>query len=476
MPFFNRTEELTILEERWRSPRAEYLVLYGRRRIGKTELILRFAAGRRSIYFEASASTEGDQLEDLSRALAQVSGRELLATQPLTSWRAFFAAVSEELARGPLLVALDEFQFVARETPAVGSEINRFWREHRENPNLFLVLSGSDVSFFEREIVGYAATIYGRRTGQLHLQPFPFAELRGFFERWSAPNLVRAYAVLGGVPYYLEALNPGEGLARGIERHVLAPDGLLRQEPRFLFAQHSDLREGGVYFSILRAIAAGRTRRNEIAARVGRSDSATGQLLDRLTEMGLARRVHPATVAQPDRTKLVRFAIEDPFMRFWFRFVHPYEGRLHHREDARAHLQGVVWPALDDFVSRPAFEQICQSWLQRRVGAAAAGWWWGNVAERGERGLRSVQRELDAVAVDHEGRVIAVGSCKWTAGRVGAHEKALLNRLAVQLATDAEVPERFLFSRTGFAAPLRREAAADPRCHLVGIAELFDRA
>jgi hypothetical protein len=474
MAFYDRTDELEALERRWGSPRAEYVVIYGCRRVGKTELILRFAEHKRCVYFEATSGTESDQLEDLSRVLTQASERELLAVEPLSSWRGFFAAVGEELQRGPLVVALDEFQFIARETPTVGSLINRFWREHREDPNLFLILSGSDVSFFEREVVGYTATTYGRRTGSLRLQPFPFTELSGFLPAWSVEDLIRAYAVFGGVPYYLDALDPGATLARNIERHILAPDGLLRQEPRFLLAQHSDLREDGVYFSILRAIAAGRTRRNEIAARVGRSDSATGQLLEKLMGMGLVRRVHPVTVANPDRTKVVRFALEDPFLRFWFAFVHPYESALHRRADAHSHLRGLVLPSLERFVSRPVFEQVCQAWLRERLGAGSVGWWWGNVRERTDRGLHNVQRELDAVAIDHDRRVVAVGSCKWTKGRMAHGETGLLRRLARHIAPEGVAPELYLFSRSGFDAALTREAEEDPTCHLVGVADLFE--
>jgi len=246
-----------------------------------------------------------------------------------------------------------------------------------------LILSGSDVSFFERNVVGYAATTYGRRTGSLSLGAFPPGEIRPFLPNWSAQDAIRAYAVFGGVPYYLDAIDPKATLASQIERHILAPDGLLRQEPRFLLAQHSDLREDRAYFSILRAIAAGRTRRNEIASRVGRSDSATGQLLERLIDMGLVRRVHPVTVVNPDRTRTVRYTIDDPFLRFWFTFVHPHESRLHSRADAHRHLREAVLPRLDEFVSRPTFEQVCQSWLRARTDATAAGWWWGGVRERG---------------------------------------------------------------------------------------------
>lgn len=473
MDFRDRTDELHALEQRWGSREAEYVVIYGRRRVGKTELILRFAQGKRCIYFEASAGTEQDHLEDLSSAVAAVSGRELLAAQPLTGWRAFFAVVEEELRRGPLLVALDEFQFVARETPAIGSLINRFWREHRDDPNLFLILAGSDVSFFARHVMGYAATTYGRRTGSLRLEPFRFAELSSFVPRWKVEDVIRAYAVFGGVPYYLDALDPTATLGAEIERHVLAPDGLLRQEPRFLLAQQSDLRDDGVYLSMLRAIAAGRTRRNEIASRIGRSDSATGQLLDHLRGMGLVRRVHPVTVRNPDRTRTVRFAIDDPFLRFWFAFVHPYESRLHSRGDAKLHMRAIVMPRLDDFVSRSAFEDVCQQWLFNRTpGAVDAGWWWGNVREATEDGIRNVQREVDAVAVDPDRKVLAVGSCKWTSGPMGAEQLFQLRRLSDVIASEAE-PDLYLFSRSGFSRKLNDEAKADPRCHLVGAAQLL---
>lgn len=472
MAFHDRIEELAALEQRWSSARAEYLVLYGRRRIGKTELILRFAEGKRTLHFEATAGTENDHLQDVSELLAEATGRELLAAQPLTSWQGFFAAVGEELARGPMLVALDEFQFIARQTPDIGSHINRFWRRHRDNANLFLILSGSDVSFFERDVMGHAATTYGRRTGSLRLQPFSPSELASFAPSWLPDDLVRAYAVFGGVPYYLEALDPSLALSDNVERVALAPDGLLREEPRFLFSQQTGVRDDSLHFSALRALAAGRTRRNEIAARIGRSDDATGQILDRLIEMGLVRRVHPVTVANPDRTKAVRFSIDDPFLRFWFAFVLPFESRLHDRADAARHLESRVLPALDAFVSEPTFEQVCQWWLREHTNAAA-GWWWGSVKERTPDGPRNVRREIDAVAIDDDGTVLALGSCKWTEGPLAFGEKALLRRLASQVTRGDEEPDLYFFSRSGFEDRLADEASADPKCHLVAVGDLF---
>jgi uncharacterized protein len=189
--------------------------------------------------------------------------------------------------------------------------------------------------------------------------------------------------------------------------------------------------------------------------------------------MGLVGRVHPITVAHPDRTKIVRFAISDQFLRFWFTFVHPYEDRLHSRADSHRHLEGRVLPRLDDFVSAPAFEQICQTWLRDHIGAAAVGWWWGNVREKTDSGLRNVHREVDAVALDHDGTVLALGSCKWTTGAMTYREKTLLRRLAGHLVPGEEGPDLYFFSRSGFDRKLTQESRDDPKCHCIEVGGLF---
>ena len=139
----------------------------------RAELLLHFGERCRQLYFEATSGSRQDQLDDLSAELAAFTGRSLYAEQPLTTWRAAFAAFAELLATGQTMIVLDEFQFIARAEPEVGSLLNRFVREHVDNPDLLLCLSGSDISFFERDVVGYGATTYGRRTGSLSSGPSP---------------------------------------------------------------------------------------------------------------------------------------------------------------------------------------------------------------------------------------------------------------------------------------------------------------
>lgn len=473
--FLNRSDELGMLESRWNTGNAEFFVLYGRRRVGKTDLLDRFSEGKKALYFEATASKEVDHLADISALLAVLTGDPVLAQQSLTNWDAVLAAIGREAKQGPLLVVLDEFQHIARETRDIGTRLNGFWRRSGRSSELFLVLSGSDVSFFEKDVMGYSGATYGRRTGSYRLEPFRPRDVRLFLPGWDPRDLVRAYAVFGGVPYYLDSLSEKRSLAENIWASVLAPGALLREEPSFIFSQEGRIRESRPYFTALRAIAAGRSKHSEIAQRVADGDtSATSGVLETLQEMRLVRREHRVTVTNPERSKISRYVIEDPFLRFWFRFVLPFSSRLRTGESARRHLRDLVMPSLDEFVSAPAFEEVCQGWLAEELDAAAAGRWWGKLRETTPGGPRSVDAEADVVAVDSEGAVLAIGSCKWTRGSHGDAERKKLERIADEICVRGEKPRLFFFSRSGFGSRLKALSEAEPdRYRLVSVEELY---
>lgn len=473
--FLNRSDELGMLEDRWRAGSAEFFVLYGRRRVGKTELLDRFAQGKRSLFFEATASKEVDHLDDLSTLLADLTGDPVLAQQGLQSWEAVLAAIGREAESGPLVVVLDEFQYVARETVDIGSRLSNFWRSKGRSLPLFLILSGSDVSFFENDVMGYNAATYGRRTGSHRLQPFRPREVSLFVPSWDPSDLVRAYSALGGMPYYLDALTESEGFAENLWRLVFAPGSLLREEPEFLFSQEGRIRDRRPYFTTLRAIAAGRTKNNEIAQRVtaGDASAATGYLVT-LQEMGLINREHPVTVANPDRTKSSRYSIADPFLRFWFRLLLPYIGRLRTATGARRHLDEFVLPRLDEFVSAPGFEEVCQAWMETEVAGAATGRWWGKLRRTTSEGPRTIDAEADVVSVDPDGEVLALGSCKWTNGKHPDSARRKLEEIADEICIRGEHPRFYFFSREGFDETLQAKALAEPeRYLLVSPSELF---
>jgi AAA+ ATPase superfamily predicted ATPase len=476
MAFFNRTDELEAIRERLDSPRGEYFVLYGRRRVGKSQLLLHFGERCRQFYFEATSGSRTDQLEDITAELVRFTGNAVYAEQPLGSWRAVFAAFTEMLSSGQTMIVLDEFQFIARQEPEIGSLLNRFIAEHAKNSDLLLVISGSDVSFFEESVMGYGATTYGRRTGSLRLAPFRFTDIAPFTDSWAIEDRIRAWAVFGGIPYYLKEIDPAADLPSAILRSALYPDGLLREEPRFLLSQESRLRETDTYMSCLRAIAGGATKLNEIGQRIGRPKSAEARrYLETLEEMHLIERRYPVTQATRKR---VTYAITDPFMRFWFRFIAPRESRLQSREDARAYLADSVLPELDKFVSEDAFERICQEWALHEVPAAGeVGRWWGPIRIREDGELRSRQFEADVVAVDAGGEILALGSCKWadtknTMHRHPSDELAKLEQIRLEL--DAPNAKLYLFDRLGFSKRLEELAAERADVNLVLASKIAD--
>jgi AAA+ ATPase superfamily predicted ATPase len=471
MQFLDRVEDLALLEDRWSSGAAELLVVWGRRRVGKTELLTRLARGRRGLVFEAAAGTVADQLRDLTNTLAEVTGSPLLREQALSSWGAALVAIGE-MASERCIIVLDEFQHLVQADPGLPSLLARWWRESGRHLPLVLVLSGSEISFFQRDVLGHGSALFGRRTGQLQVTPFGYRDAALFVPQWTAEDKIRAFAIWGGMPYYLSQVNPDASLAQNILRTTLSRDGVLREEAKLLLFQ--ELAEPRLHFSVLRAIASGDTRVSHIANCIGVDMSTVSRVLDSLSALLLVRRNVPVTATLRGRTRQTAWEILDPYLRFWFRFVMPYEERLQRAEGQQLHLEQTVLPALDEFVSRPAFEQIAQDYIRTHSAAASVGSWWGRVPTGQAR--RTETREIDVVGLTAQGEIAVLGSCKWTGSPMGLAEEGLLARLEplVGPAAGGAAPQHAFFSRSGFEDGLRRLAEAEPERHvLVEPADLY---
>jgi AAA+ ATPase superfamily predicted ATPase len=458
MAFYDRAEELALLNERWEAASAQLIVVWGRRRVGKTELLAEFLRTRRGVLFEATAGTEADQLADLARVLGQTAEGPLVGAQPFTSWNAVFAALEELCRSGPLAVVIDEFQYLAAASPSLGSLLSAWWGSAGRRLPLFLVLAGSAVSFFERDVLGQSSPLYGRRTGQIELLPFDYRDASLFFPAYGAEDRIRAYAVCGGIPYYLEQFDPSVPVLDNIRSSVLSRFGVLREEARLLLFE--ELPDPRTYFSVLRALAGGDTRVSQIANRAGLNASDVTKYLDVLQTLKIVRRLVPVGTTTRARTRMTAYEIADAYLRFWFRFVLPFEDRLVRAESIDRHLAETVAPSFDAFVSKPTFEEVARQFLLLATDAAEVGPWWGQVPTG--VGRQTEQREIDCVALSAERRVLAVGTCKWTTAPMDLSEERLLSRLQphVMGGEDARIPH-FFFSRSGFSPDLLALAASD---------------
>lgn len=467
MRFLNRTDELAALEEQWRVDEARYFVLWGRRRVGKTELLGRFTDGKRAFFFGATDTTEQSQLRAFSEELAAVSGNSLLASQPVSTWEGALAAVEQFASGGErTVVVLDEFQFLAERQPALETLLNNWWRLKGRQLPLVLVIAGSEISFFRREVLG--GKMYGRRTGQLQLLPFHYRSAALFTPRYAAEDQIRTYAICGGMPYYLDMWSDSVTVQENILRNVLYRDGLLHEEAELLLRQ--ELPDPRQYFSVLEALARGRTHNNEIVQYTGLDKARVYQHLRTLERLGLVERVRPVT-AGPTSLK-TSYAILDGYLDFYFTFVEPYASRLRSREEAERHLRQTVVPRLDEFVSRPAWERICREHMRlQEPQATTVGSWWGNVRMAPRR---SERREIDAVAIGPDRGVIATGSCKWTNAPLDYSEETLLTQLEAVVPGAGDVRRHYFFSRAGFTVRMQKLADSQPeRIRLVTPEDLY---
>jgi len=446
MAFFNRTDELNFLTAQARDDRAALVVLYGRRRTGKTSLLKQFASGRRSILFVADQESRAEQIAAFSRVALQALGESALEGTTFSSWETALRFVGSRAREAPLFVVLDEFGYLCESDPALPSVLQRLWDAELQDTRLHLVLCG--VSFMEREILAAKNPLYGRRTGEWLLQPFRFREARLFFPDRPLDDQVTIYGILGGIPAYLERFDPARSIADNIVSEILSKGAPLFNEPRFLMME--ELRDPHTYFSICRAVAFGRTTPNEIAQGAGLSDrGATSRYLETLREMRVLERRTPVTERNPERTRRGRWRLCDPFFRFWFRFVLPNRSALEAGDPSQVY-ESKVRPHLAQHVS-VAFEEVCAQhlWDLNRQGALGArydrigGWWRGD-------------REVDLVAVSDDGRLL-LGECKWSQNPAGTDilDGLVAKAAAVAVEVNATEIHFAIWSRAGFTPALK---------------------
>ena len=378
--FADREFELGWLQEGWDSGKAQLRILYGRRRVGKSRLLDEFAQGKPAVVYQAAEGATADQLRDLTGAILAYRGDPVLQAAPLANWDAALAYLGNLAATGRLLVIFDEYQYAAEADPTLASHLQRWWSREAVRLPIYLVLCGRSIRFFVQNVLTGPA--YGRATGALQLHPLGYREAGAFFPRWSPEDRLRAYAVLGGVPHYLEQFHPSRSLAWNIQHRLLSRGAPLYQEADLMLRE--ELREPRLYYSILRAISDGHTRVSEIAARVlppgARSDISS--YLSTLQALGLAEYRRPVVGAAVRRGT---WSIADPYLRFWFRFVLPNRTVLDRGANAERFYHDSVHPALDQFVSKPTFEEICRAWVGSQSDARLlppiqrVGAWWGQL-------------------------------------------------------------------------------------------------
>lgn len=418
MGFVGRRAELQLLREVYAGDGSAFVPIYGRRRIGKSELILHFMRETAGVYFVGKTAPAALQRRELMREAARDLDQPLLADAAVESWKhAFELIVRSAPSNRKLVLALDEFQWMAYASPELPAVLQELWdRDWKRNGRVMLLLCGSFLGFMEREVLGQKSPLFGRRTAQIHLQPFSHIEAAEFHPRLSLTDRARIFFVCGGVPLYLELFDPQRSVEQNIEQVLLAEHSPLFREADFLLRE--ELRDVESYYAVLLALATGSALHKEIAARTSIPERSLGYYLKQLEDLGYVERRYPLTEHAPAK-RAVRYALCDPLLRFWFRFVFPNHTFVLQHGPSHAYRE-LVRPELESYFGS-CFEVLCRKampflYTRERVSAAyRIGQYWS----------REIQ--IDLVGLRGDG-VTDIGECKWGAYGGKARLQAELER------------------------------------------------
>lgn len=406
--FINRAEELKFLEAEYARDASSLVVIYGRRRVGKTELVLRFAAGKPSIYYLSQKMDLEHQVEDFLEKTAEQLG----TYQPrITKWDAALKFILQQIKGKPVII-IDEIPYLIEGSSAVMSAFQAAWDLYLKDANVMLVLLGSSIGMMENEVLGYRSPLYGRRSGQIRVEPLKFRHVRCFFPEKDAEEIVRIYGCLGGVPAYLQKFDQGLSFIDNVNKNILHRATFLYDEASFLLKE--ELREPGNYELILEAISRGKNRLSEIANETGIPAHNIPKYLRVLIGLGFLSKEWPVTFRKSREIKTGSiYALSDSFLRFWYTYVFPTRSMLEiNREAVVSKIAG----SYDHYLGH-VFEEIVKQFFIDLNAAGKLpfaferiGRQWGKVQGKPKN---ANAYEIDLVALNEDSREILFVECKW---------------------------------------------------------------
>lgn len=415
-PFIGRAAELQLLDRLWARPGATLLILYGRRRVGKTRLLTYWLKqddkgttgpeqARRVLYWVAEPSSARDQLRSFSQAVYNFANPQAPAPADFTyaNWQQAWQQVAALAQNERLGLLLDEFTYLLEIDPSIAGQLQTLWDQTLSHTQLFLVICGSHLGMMLRHTLSYQAPLYGRATAQLRLPPLPFGMTARYFPGFDADERVAIYAIWGGIPAYWERLDPTATLSDNIRHELLTANNLMQAEPRLLLQDF--VTEPHNYVGVLRAIANDARTQGEIAAFTGLAQGHVSRYLGILQDAGFVERRVPVT--QGERSRLGRYHIVDPYLRFYYRFLASRQSQL--ALGIQEQSLAEITRHLRDFIGANTWEELCREWLLRASARQAMPML---VDQVGSAWTRAAQ--VDVVGVNSMEKTLVLGECKWS--------------------------------------------------------------
>ncbi len=463
--FLGRERELKELELLYCKAGFSFVVVYGRRRVGKSSLIQQFIAngGKSHISFMALEQTDSANLQSFSEVVLEKYPQAKSYLSSFESWEKVFDYLIEQSKGEKLVLFVDEYPYIANANGAISSIMQKYIDLKFKATNIMLVLCGSSVSFMEHQVLGHKSPLYGRRDMQLKVEPFDYLDSARFFGGWSNVDKALAYAVTGGIAQYLEKISKYDCVDGAIKAEFLKKSGSLYEEPRNLLLQ--ELREPAVYNTIIKAIASGATKINEIAQKSNEESKKVSKYIDVLLGLHMVKKEIPAINAK-ERSGLYR--LSDNMFKFWYTFVTANNTNIELDMCDYVYDQKIL-PVLPHYMGF-VFEDICIQYLKRKNASLSLpivfdniGRWWGNNPKEKR------QEEIDVIAYNDTTAIF--GECKWQ----DSVDIGVLDALIAKgnLFNQFANKHYYIFAKGKFSKSLQEKATQTDNIHLISLREIF---
>ena len=451
--FVDRELEMDTLQSEYERDGSALVILYGRRRVGKTTLISEFIKDKKALFFLASEEAESQNRNAFKEKAAEFIDSDLLRSADIKSWDVLFKAIMDTPFESKPVIVLDEFQYLGKSNTAFPSIFQRIWEEILKDKSVMVILCGSLISMMESQTLAYGSPLYGRRTAQIRLKQIPFGYYHEFFPSTSRKELIEMYAVTGGVPKYIELFSESKDIYSAIQKCVLNRSGYLYDEPHFLLQQ--EVSEVGSYFSIIKAIAAGNSKLSAISSILEIKSTSLTKYLKTLIDLDILEREVPITEENPEKSKKGLYKIKDNYLRFWFAFVYPNMSFIESGH-SRIVMNKIKKSLVKNHIAF-VYEDVCK---ERMWELNAEDAWPFNFTKLGR--YWDSKDEIDIVALDPEGKNLILGECKYWAEPVGIGVLHDLEAKTNSVAWEQKNRKVWyvLFSASGFTDELKALAQA----------------
>ena len=465
MNFLGREKEILVLEKEYARD-GGFVVIYGRRRIGKTTLIKQFIKSKNAFYFLATKEVESQSMKRFAGVIARTTGNSVMQKAAFSDWLDLFQAVADYKPNEKKVLVIDEFPYLVKVNDSFPSILQNAWDEILKDSNVMLILCGSLISMMKKHALSYESPLYGRRTAQMRIAPLPFTTVYEN-QKLSFEEAAEQYSITGGVPKYMEFFSDGQPLYEQIKENVLSKNGFLYEEPNFLLTDEVQVPTN--YFSIIKVIADGNHKLGTIAGILGLETSALTPYLKTLSELGFIEKQVPVTEKNAEKTRKGLYFISDNFLRFWFRYVYPYKGELE-LDNTQISLDELDKDFKEKFVAF-AYEDICKEIFARLCSDKAIdftpskiGSYWLND--------KSGNTQIDVMAVDTVNKRLFAGECKYHNQPVDAD---VYFELVKKVDNSSEIKSAFkgytviygVFSKSGFTSRMTDISNSNPNLFLI---------